>query len=287
METAQDRPDLSFVILTWNSKRYLRDCFVSLLNKMDNEGISFEIVVVDNGSHDTTRQIIEQFQKEYGSRFILIQLDSNRGTTYPRNLGIRQARGTFLCILDSDTEFGDGSVTLLLQRLGTDRTVGIIAPRLQLPDGSTQHSVKRFPTMLNKLLKVPRILFGLQTANTDFYGDFPFRDPRVVETAISACWFFRRDLIDTVGYLDEKIFYAPEDLDYSQRVWRAGYSILYYPPVTVLHHTQQITHKKPFSRTSLSHLWGLLYYFNKHGGWFSSDPIRRMLQNQRHVEQRP
>jgi GT2 family glycosyltransferase len=112
------------------------------------------------------------------------------------------------------------------------------------------------------------LVTNIKTQNTDFYQEFPFKTERDVDTAISACWFIRREHWDKVGDLDEMIFYAPEDLDYSVRVWKAGFRILYYPQFTVLHHTQQITHRKPLSSSSLSHVRGLLYYYLKHGGWF-------------------
>lgn len=259
--------DLSFVILSWNSERYLAGCFESIIRTCSGEGLSYEVIVIDNGSNDGSSGVVGEYQHRHPETFQLILLERNRGTTYSRNLGLKKARGAKICILDSDTELGEGNLSDLLQRLDSDERVGIIAPRLLLPDGAVQNSVKRFPTMLNKLLKIPRIIFGIKTKNADFYDDFPFADEREADSAISACWFFRRELLETVGLLDEKIFYAPEDVDYSLRVWQAGYSILFYPAYTVLHHTQQITHKKPLSKTSLSHFRGLLYYYWKHGGW--------------------
>jgi len=267
LKKLQSNPSISFIILTWNSERFLQDCFTSIINKCRQENLSFEVIVIDNGSQDDSAKVVERYEKNNANHFILISLESNRGTTYPRNLGLKQARGGYLCILDSDTELGVGRLTEVINRLSSDIRVGMIAPRLLLPDGTIQNSVKRFPTMLNKLMKLPRIVCGVCTKNSDFYEGFPFREEREVDTAISACWFFRKELLQKVGYLDEKIFYAPEDLDYSLRVWQVGCSLLYFPAFTVLHHTQQITHKKPFSRTSLSHFWGLLYYYWKHGGW--------------------
>nr|MDA8085749.1 hypothetical protein [Nitrospiraceae bacterium] len=85
-----------------------------------------------------------------------------------------------------------------------------------------------------------------------------------VETAISACWFLRRDTFLEIGPLDERIFYAPEDVDYCLRIRKSGKRILYCTDLTVLHHTQQITHKKLLGRHALSHFYGLLYYFAKH-----------------------
>ena len=127
-----------------------------------------------------------------------------------------------------------------------------------------QVSVKRFPTIGSKLARVPRIVMGMPLIEHGAYEGFPFTDAVDVDTAISACWFFRRTLLDRVGYLDEHIFYAPEDIDYCLRVWRNGLRIRYFPGFTVFHRTQQITHKNVFSPIALSHLYGLLYFFLKH-----------------------
>ena len=68
--------------------------------------------------------------------------------------------------------------------------------------------------------------------------------------------------------MDERIFYAPEDVDYCLRTWKSGLAVVYYPGYRVLHHTKQVTHKRPLSATAVSHLKGLFYYWCKHRYWF-------------------
>lgn len=277
--------DLSFVILTWNSQRYLQKCFDSIIARCRQEQLTFEIIVVDNGSSDDSLSVFGRYKKEYPDTFVLILLSTNTGTTYSRNLGLKRAQGRYLCILDSDTEFGEGQLGQVLQRLDQKNQIGIVAPRLLYPDGTVQNSVKKFPAFWQKLSKLPKALLRIPVPNADFYRDFPFTAERSVDSAISACWFFRRELVEQVGLLDEKIFYSPEDLDYCLRVRKAGREILYCPDLTVIHHTQQISHKKPLSRVSLSHFGGLLYYFRKHGGWLSCKGIYRQIAAQQAKEQ--
>lgn len=270
--------DVSFVILTWNSKRYLDKCFTSLVKKCREENLSFEIVVVDNGSTDGTIEVLGRFQEKHpGCCIKIIPLKYNTGTTFSRNLGLREATGKTLCIIDSDTEIGAGSIRQVIQKLTDEPALGIIAPQLVLPDRQVQNSVKKFPTFLHKLSKIPKALFKVKVSDDDFYQNFPFKKEQQVDTAISACWFFRRSLIEQVGYLDENIFYAPEDLDYCVRVWKSGLKVIYFPALIVLHHTQQITHRKPFSQVSRSHFVGLIYYFRKHGGWFSVKSLYQQI----------
>jgi glycosyltransferase involved in cell wall biosynthesis len=152
---------LSFIILTWNSEKYLKACIDSIIASCTREDITFEVIVVDNGSKDGSVSVIQTYVELHPDIFKLLALDSNRGTTYPRNLGLKQAVGEYICILDSDTELGEGSLKQVLMCLATQRDVGILAPQLLLPDGSVQNSVKRFPTMLDKLFKVPRIVTNI------------------------------------------------------------------------------------------------------------------------------
>ena len=260
---------ISFIILTWNCKRYLNVCLDSIITACRNDKVSFEIIIIDNHSVDGTCDIIGDYQEKFPEMIFAFFLDSNNGTTRTRNMGIKKSRGEYICILDSDTRILSGSLSDVCRRTGNDQNIGIVAPKLVLPDGQVQNSVKKFPSLLDKLAKLPRILFGWQTRNADFYEHFPFQEERKVDQAISACWFLRREVVDLVGLLDEKIFYAPEDMEYCRRMKNFGKFILYFPDFVVLHNTQQISHRNPFSKVSISHFWGLLHYYKKYGGWIS------------------
>jgi len=85
-----------------------------------------------------------------------------------------------------------------------------------------------------------------------------------VDYAISAFWLFHRSLLDKVGLLDEKIFYAPEDVDFCLRIWKAGLRIVYQPSVSVIHHTQEISRGWKLNSAKINHLKGLVYFFVKH-----------------------
>ncbi len=253
---------LSFVIIAWNSEKTIENCLRSIERCCERWKINYEIFVVDNGSTDSTLEIIRRISQSIPVE--LIRLSKNLGTTITRNMALRKCTGEIICIMDSDAALLDGKLPDLADMLLYDRSIGILAPKLLFRDGAVQHSVRRFPSIIGKLSRIPAIVFKLQMPTHDAYRDFPFDCIADVDYAISACWFIRRDMLDLVGYLDERIFYSPEDVDYCIRTWKKGKRVVYYPRFTVLHHVQQITHKKFFSRIALSHLLGLLYYFMKH-----------------------
>jgi len=253
---------ISFIILTWNSEKTINMCLKGIAKKCMEEEINHEVLIVDNGSHDGTIDIISRNSEEMP--ISLIRLQKNKGTTFARNLALRKCTGNVICVLDSDAAFLKGSLHEIISKLLNDVSIGILAPRVIYSNGNIQTSVKKFPSVLGKISRIPKIIFKLNIKEYDVYKDFPFNGITEVDYAISACWFFRRELIDKVGYLDERIFYAPEDVDYCIRVRKKGQKIVYFPDFTVLHQTQQITHKRFFSRIAISHLFGLIYYFLKH-----------------------
>ncbi|MDY6853837.1 MAG: glycosyltransferase family 2 protein [Thermodesulfobacteriota bacterium] len=269
---------ITFVILTWNSEKYIVNCFNSIISKCEEEDILYEIIAIDNGSTDGTLSILKSYEERYPHELRKVILTKNMGTTYPRNLGLKKGSGEYFCLLDSDTKILCGSLSQMIKRFDKGSEIGIIAPQLLLPNGKVQNSVKKFPTFWQKFSKVPSAMLKLKTPQFDFYENFPFESETFVDTAISAGWFFHRDIIELVGFFDEKIFYAPEDLDYCVRLRQSGKKIIYFPHFKILHNTQQISHKKPFSILSVSHFLGLLYYFKKHGGWFSTKALSKQFE---------
>lgn len=261
--------DISYVIISYNDAARLPRALSSAALMSTRAGMDYEIWVVDNGSQDHTVRVLADFGQVLGDRLRVISLERNTGTTYSRNRALEKVRGRLVCVMDSDAELLDQGLGRIDELLSRFPQVGIAAPRILLPGGRVYDSAKRLPTLSDKLMKLPQIFLGAKPRNLDWYPDFPFERVRCVDTAISCAWFFRRELIDLVGPLDERIFYAPEDVDWCLRAWKAGRAVVYYPHLRVLHHTRHISHKRPLSRTSRSHLWGMLYYLRKHGYWFS------------------
>ncbi len=267
---------VTFVILTWNSENDIEECVDSLVECCERDSVDYRIRVVDNGSVDRTTELLKKIE-EKNRNVHSILLDKNFGTTRSRNIALKQVETEFVCVIDSDTQIIEGSISTLLDYLRSNRDTGLLAPKLLLPDGTVQNSVKRFPTLPEKILKGTSVIKGIKYSVRDFYKDFPFRNVKPVDTAISACWIFPSHLLKDIGYLDEKIFYAPEDVDFSLRVWKSGKKVVYYPQFTILHKTQQISYAKPISKISISHFLGLIYYFRKHKYCLSRKRIYKKL----------
>lgn len=264
---------LSAVLLTWNSRKWLALCLSSLIDGMPADS---EIVVIDNGSIDGTW---EELRQRYPA-VVAIKNERNRGVARARNQGIALSRGRFILFLDIDTVVNPGAIRKLLECAESNPGIGLVAPALVSSDGRLQPSCRRFPTFLSKIQRVigPR----RDGRNEDEYAEMEdWAGPTEVDYAIGACQLIRRDAVEQVGLLDERIFYGPEDADYCLRLALAGWRIVCLPTATVVHWEQRLTRRR-LTRVTWHHLFGLIYYFLKHRYIASREKIYRQIEATRH-----
>lgn len=265
------RMDVTAVVLSFNSKRYIDTCVRSLVQSYTTCGLSGEIIVVENGSTDGSVEILKCLQAEFGQALQVIYLPENTGTTRSRNMALLRAQGRAILILDSDAYMNTSALAALLKYQQSHPKAGLIAPKLIYPDGRFQLSVDVFPTVARKLQRY----FALRKLEK--------REPPAlagpVDYAISACWLLSKQAVEATGLLDERIFYSPEDVDYCIRLWKAGYQVHYFPDVSVVHDAQEISRPKGIgiNKFTIRHAKGLLYLFFKHRyGLFLGGLYRRL-----------
>lgn len=267
--------DVSAVVLSFNSSRYIEKCVRSLLHTSDVSGLKIEILVVENGSVDGSVEILKGLEREVGAALQVTYLPQNTGTTVSRNIAVRKAVGASLLVLDSDAYMNPEALAALLAYQKARPQVGLVAPRLIYPSGKFQLSVDVFPTVGRKLQRLVAL------------KQMELREPPTaagpVDYAISACWLLSRQAVERTGLLDERIFYSPEDVDYCIRIWAAGFEVHYLPDVSVVHDAQEISRPKGLGINSftLRHAKGLAYLFFKHRYGLSLGGLHRRLKRAR------
>lgn len=262
--------DISFVILTWNSEQFIQKCLETLATSLQSTKLQFEVFIVDNGSKDNSVKLINELQRQSPNIITPIFLEKNTGTTFSRNLAFKKATGKYLCCLDSDMEVSSDVIPTLIQTLEDNKHAGLVVPKLLYPSGQLQKSTDAFPTIFNKIYRYFFLKLIESNEHKKSMATQQLNEAFEVDYAISAMWLFRRELIDKIGLLDEKIFYAPEDVDYCLRIWKAGYKIMYVPSISCIHHCQEISRGFKFNQATISHIKGLFYYFIKHRYFFIS-----------------
>ncbi len=142
---------IAFIILTWNSAKYISNCIESILRLPITEML---VLVFDNGSIDDTLSILESYESS-DCRLIVHQSSINVGTTRSRNQLIRAVPSDYeyICVLDSDTVINYDAITKLVKVLRDNPNVGVVGPRMCNSRGIEQLSGRNLPTLPIKLGK--------------------------------------------------------------------------------------------------------------------------------------
>ncbi|MFN2106395.1 MAG: glycosyltransferase family 2 protein, partial [Candidatus Promineifilaceae bacterium] len=227
--------DLSVIIVSYNTRRLLDECLASLQTAVSPTN-GLEIIVVDNASGDGS---VEMVREKYPDVH-LIAGEENRGFSAANNLGVRQANGRVLLFLNSDTVVSAEALVQPLDYLDAHPNVGAITVRLVYPNGERDPDNHRgFPTPWNALCHFSG-LGRLFPASPRFNGYFQsyadFEQTHAVPVIAGSFMMMPRAVFDELGGWDETYFFYGEDIDFCYRIHQAGYEIIYYPHVEVLHY---------------------------------------------------
>lgn len=225
--------DLSIVILNYKTCGLLRQCLRGIFRAEPK--LNFEIIVVDNDSHDGTPTVIAN---EF-PQVRCITSSKNIGFGAGNNLGIREARGRHILVLNSDVVIFPGNLEQLVSYLDAHPTVGLVGPKLVNPDRSTQHSCYRFPIWpipIYRRTPVGRLPFAERALNEYLLRDWDHDSEREVDWLLGACLMMRAELVKKIGVFDERFFLYFEDVDLCRRAWEAGWQVMYNPQVAIVHY---------------------------------------------------
>jgi len=254
---SEARPDVSVVIVNWNTSDLLGRCLASL--EPERRSMGSDVIVVDNGSTDGSRDLV---QHEYPDVRLIANSD-NRGYSVANNQGIAASFGRYVFLLNSDTEVEAGSLRALVDYGDAHTGVGIMGARLLNSDGSLQPSGGRFPTPLSttlSLLGVDRLIRRPRYGTRRDYSK-----PTAVDEVSGAAMMVRREVIEQVGPLDESFVWGYEDVDLCRRAHRAGWQV-HYVPAAVVRHEWGASRRQAPAATVMMAVNGRRHYFNKHYG---------------------
>ena len=197
----------SVILITMNRKEILGKCLESIhLQKYDD----YEIIVVDNASHDGTGDMVQRLFPDvryFHSR-------NNLGVPGGRNYGLRMATGEICVFIDDDAIFADdkalGKIDAYFE---TDDRLGCLAFRIVQPNSSI-----------------------------DEYKGIPRADKKIINADYECSYFCgagfacRRNVFAEVGEFWDELFFTGEELDFSYRLIDKGYKIVRSSAITVIHY---------------------------------------------------
>lgn len=279
---------LSVIILNYNVRYFLELCLKSVETAL--VGLDAEIIVVDNHSSDESCNMI----KKLFPKVVLIENTSNDGFSKGNNIGVKHAKGDYICILNPDTVVAEDTFQKVLEFADAQSKLGIVG--CKLIDGKGRflpESKRNIPTpyvAVQKILGNSKHYYANQISDNDIGK---------VNVFVGAFMLLKRTVYNQVGGFDEDYFMYGEDVDLSYKILKTGYDNYYYGETTIIHYkgestlkdaiyakrfygSMQIFYDKHFKRNSFFDLlvWfgiKLSPFFNEKNPQKQSKPLKHVL----------
>lgn len=291
--------DISLIIVSFNTREVLRESLQSV--EREKGDLRIEVFVVDNNSHDGSVEMVEaEFPGVHVMRSAV-----NLGFGAANNVALEVAQGRYIVLLNSDAFLLPDSLRLSVEHMDADPSVGLAGGRLVGRDMALQPSARMFPSILSDFLVLTGLAYKFPKSR--FFGQFdrtwadPMQ-PAEVDWVPGAFSIIRAEALRKVGFFDPDFFLYSEEVDLCRRIKDAGFKILYWPDIVVIHiggeSSRQIKTLEMSSAGAQLIRWRMrstLLYYRKHhgsGAWmakmlelalyrltalrnsFSSDPYR-------------
>ncbi|MDO5758400.1 MAG: glycosyltransferase family 2 protein [Rhodobacterales bacterium] len=293
MPPIKSSPDLSIVIVEWNTVDMLRDCLASVY--ANDGGLTLQVIVVDNASSDGSPEMVEA---EF-PQVTQIRNADNRGFAAANNQAFAICTGRHILMLNSDTYVLGDVLAASVRYLDDNPDVGAMGCRVLNPDLTMQRTCSMWPRLLDLMImssglwKLKRPKFLGRFMMTDWKRD----TLREVEV-ISGCYLMlRMEVLKQIGPLDEDFFFFGEETDWCRRMGDAGWRLIFAPVGEIVHYgsasARKLNHKRDLMLTDATvrlhrkhggaaagaSAWTILFGFNLSRAMFWS--LRSLIQHDR------
>jgi hypothetical protein len=261
-----DRPEISIIVVNYNTRDLLEECLRALLSNPPACG--FEVLVVDNSSRDGSRALL-------AGRFpqcTVIENRRNLGFARAANQAYRMSRGEYCLVMNPDLRVLPGSVQTLWEFMESHPDVGIVFPKLYNPDGSLQYSCRTFHTFGTILLRrtpLGRLLPNSRILKDHLMTDWDHNTVREVDWALGGCMMVRRGAVPDSHLFDERFFLYFEEVDLCYRMKKTPWKVIYTPEAAMIHHHLRESAGKGLNRQKFEVInswmkFRLKHFFHRH-----------------------
>lgn len=221
-------PDISFITICYNGFKDTCELIESLQEKVYS--VSYEIIVVDNGSREDEAAMIRNLYPFV----IAIRNNENGGFSGGNNIGIRAAKGKYIFLINNDTYIESDHIDCLVERLESRPEIGGVSPKIRFAFPPQHIQFAGFTPLSSITLRNNMLGFNSPDDGT-------FDSPHSTPYLHGAAMMVKREVIEKVGMMPEIFFLYYEELDWSTSMTRAGYELCYDPSCTVFHKESQST----------------------------------------------
>ena len=235
--------EVSIIIINYNTFSLTCNCIQSVIEF--TSGIIFEIILVDNNSSECSADLF--FDKFPNIK--LLKSSSNLGFSKGNNLGIAQAEGEYLLLLNSDTELTENSIKIIYDFINTNEKAAVVSPALIFLNGNYQSVCQRFPSIRYQLFELFRLhkLLPKKKAGKILLGSFFDCQENVKSDWVwGTCLLLKKELILKLpnNKLNDDFFMYFEDMQWCMDFKKLGYEIHYSSQTKVIHHMGGSSGKK-------------------------------------------
>ena len=197
-----------------------------------------EVIVVDNASNQDEASIIQNKFPQVK----VIRSPKNLGFAGGNNLGINEAKGKYIFLVNNDTVFKEFNFQPLIDRLESSPKIGVVCPKIRFAWGNNPIQFAGYTPLSRITIRNQAIGFGEED-----HGQYDM--PHSTPYPHGAAMLIKHEAIEKVGLMPECYFLYYEELDWSMMFTRAGYEIWYEPACTIYHKESQSTGQNSPLRT--------------------------------------
>jgi GT2 family glycosyltransferase len=251
---------LSIIIVNYETPEHTLQCIHSIFK--NRPSCSFEVILIDNGSRDKSLEIVRSEAPEV----ICIETGENLGFARANNLGITNAKGNFILLLNSDTKILDNSLDRMLEFLLANPEMGAVGPRQLDGTGKLQLSWGNFPTLISEAFrKLLHYRLSINDLKIRDYLQEKFSGSTDVDWVSGSCLMARKDALVDAGLLDGHFFMYFEDIDLCRRIKDKGWRVHYNSDITLIHYGG-VSARKNILNVLVEYRHSQIYFTRKYYG---------------------
>lgn len=230
--------DINIVFVNYHRKNDILAAVDSLLSDIKGSTCNVAITVVDNSNNeDGIKEVLPE-------KVLYMNPGANLGFGKANNLGFQYTPARYYFALNVDTLIPKNSNTIerCLSYMDANPDVGAMGPRLEFMDGTTQDSCYRFDAAsigvkpLKQLNLDRKYKWVKKHTDKLLMKDFDHKSTRPVDWVLGAAIIVRQEVVDDIGWFDDRFFMYLEDTDWCRRMWDKHWSVYYVHDIVIKHH---------------------------------------------------
>jgi GT2 family glycosyltransferase len=268
-------PDVSIVIVGYNTREPLRRCLQSI--QAEHGNLDVEVIIVDNASKDDSVAMVHQVMPEA----VLIEPGRNTWFSGGNNIGFQKATSDTIYVLNADTRLQSNGLQTMLAYLEAYPQVGAVTCRMEYPDGGLQQTCSRVPAYVDLLLGYTFLGVLLQHWRDQrrhhmWYSGWDRASNHIIEVGPGSNLLCRRSVIQKIAGFDEnlKLYFTEDDL--CKKILDAGYEVHFVGEALLLHEERAST-SQVWRMASHIYFEDLLTFAGKYYGNMRATVLRLLI----------